>query len=200
MRRGSTVLGRHRSSGVSEATLGITRIVFAADEIADRVQELGREINEFYPPDEELLVIGLLKGAFVFTSDLVRALDRRSLSIDFVRAALYGSGTDPSRDVEILQDLASPVAGRHVLLVEDVVDSGKTLNRVGDVLASRSPHSLEVVAMLHKRIATDLRYEPRWVGFDAPPEWLVGYGLDLGERYRHLPYVAVVAPEAERGI
>jgi len=185
---------------VSEATPGITRIVFAGDEIADRVEELGREINEVYPPDEELRVIGLLKGAFVFTSDLVRALDRRSLSIDFIRAALYGRGTDPSRDVEILQDLASPVAGRHVLLVEDVVDSGKTLNRIGDVLASRSPRSLEVVAMLHKRIATDLRYEPRWVGFDAPPEWLVGYGLDLGERYRHLPYVAVVAPEAERGI
>jgi hypoxanthine phosphoribosyltransferase len=187
-------------SEVAEGYPAITRIVFAEDEIAARVQELGREINGFYPPEEELLVIGLLKGAFVFTSDLVRALDRRSLNVDFITAALYGRGTDPSRDVEIVQDLTSPVAGRHVLLVEDVVDSGKTLNRIGDVLAGRSPRSLEVVAMLHKRIATDLRYEPRWVGFDAPPEWLVGYGLDLGERYRHLPYVAAVAPDAERGI
>ncbi len=176
----------------------ITRVVFAADEIAARVRELGWEIDRFYAPEEELLVIGLLKGAFVFTSDLVRAIGRRSLSVDFITAALYGRGTDPSRDVQVLQDSAGPVAGRHVLLVEDVVDSGKTLNRIGDVIAGRSPRSLEVVAMLHKRIATDLRYEPRWVGFDAPPDWLVGYGLDLGERYRHLPYVAAVAPEAER--
>ena len=176
----------------------ITRVVFAEEEIAARVRDLGREIDRFYAPEEELLVIGLLKGAFVFTSDLVRAIGRRSLSVDFMTAALYGRGTDPSRDVQILQDSAGPVAGRHVLLVEDVVDSGKTLNRIGDVIAGRSPRSLEVVAMLHKRIATDLRFEPRWVGFDAPPEWLVGYGLELGERYRHLPYVAAVAPEAER--
>ena len=187
---------------MSESIAGypaITRVVFGEGEIAARVDELGREISEFYPPEEELLVIGLLKGAFVFTSDLVRAMDRRSLSVEFITAALYGQGTDPGRDVRILQDSAKAVAGKHVLLVEDVVDSGKTLNRIGDVLAARSPRSLEVVALLHKRIATDLRYEPRWVGFDAPPEWLVGYGLDLGERYRHLPYVAAVAPEGERG-
>jgi hypoxanthine phosphoribosyltransferase len=177
----------------------ITRVVFTEDAIAERVRELGREIGEFYPPEEELLVIGLLKGACVFTADLVRAMDRRSLRLDFLTAALYGPGTDPHRDVEILQDAGSPVAGRHVLLVEDVVDSGKTLNRIGDMLGSRSPRSLEVVAMLHKRIARGLRYEPKWVGFDAPSDWLVGYGLDLGERYRHLPFVAAVAPEGERG-
>lgn len=177
----------------------ITRVVFTEDEIAARVRELAKEIGEFYDGEEDLLVIGLLKGAFVFTADLVRALDRRSLDIEFVTAALYRRGTDPSREVEILRDSETPVAGRNVLLVEDVVDSGKTLNRIGDVLASRSPRSLEVVAMLHKRIANDLRYEPRWVGFDAPPDWLVGYGLDLGERYRHLPFVAAVAPEDERG-
>jgi hypoxanthine phosphoribosyltransferase len=175
-------------------------VVFSADRIAARVLELGREINEFYPRDEELLVIGLLKGAFVFMSDLIRAIDRRSLGVEFMTAGLYGHGTDPSREVKIVQDVTCPVAGKHVLIVEDIVDSGKTLNRIGDVLAGRSPRSLDVVAMLHKRIATELRYEPRWVGFDAPPEWLVGYGLDLGERYRHLPYVAAIAPEAEEHV
>jgi hypoxanthine phosphoribosyltransferase len=177
----------------------ITRVVYAEDTIAARVSELGREIDAFYPPEADLLIIGLLKGAFVFTADLVRAMDNRPLSVDFLTAALYGQGTDPSQEVKILRDLDIPIAGRHVLLVEDVVDSGKTLNRIGDALAARSPHSLEVVAMLHKRIASGLRYEPRWVGFDAPPDWLVGYGLDLGERYRHLPFVAAVAPDAERG-
>lgn len=177
----------------------ITRVVFTEDAITVRVRQLAEKITEFYEAEEDLLVIGLLKGAFVFTADLVRALDRRSLDIEFMTAALYRRGTDPSGDVEILRDSKTPVAGRNILLVEDVVDSGKTLNRIGDVLASRSPRSLEVVAMLHKRIASGLRYEPRWVGFDAPPDWLVGYGLDLGERYRHLPFVAAVAPEDQRG-
>lgn len=179
---------------------GIMRIVFTEEELATRVRELGREINEFYPLDEDLLIIGLMKGAFLFTGDLVRAIDRPSVQIDFMTAALYGDGTDATGKVEVLRDTDARVSGRHVLLVEDVVDSGKTLNRIGDVLSSRAPRSLEVCAMLHKRIANDLRYEPRWVGFDAPSEWLVGYGLDLGERWRHLPYVAAVDPEGVRGL
>jgi hypoxanthine phosphoribosyltransferase len=178
---------------------GIKRVIFSEEEIAVRVGELGREIDAFYPPDEELLFVGLLKGAFVFLSDLARAVNRASVKIDFLAAALYGEGTDPSGDVRLLYDMEAPIEGRHVLLVEDIVDSGKTLNRIGDELSCRSPRSLEVVAFLHKHVATNLRYEPRWVGFDAPPDWLVGYGLDLGERYRHLPFIAAVAPEGERG-
>jgi hypoxanthine phosphoribosyltransferase len=173
----------------------ITRVVFTEEELASRVRELGREINEFYPPDEELLIIGLLKGGFVFMGDLIRAIDRPSVQVDFMTAALYGDGTDSTGEVRVLRDSDTPIVGRHVLLVEDIVDSGKTLNRIGDTLMSRAPRSLEVCAMLHKRIPNDLRYEPRWVGFDAPPEWLVGYGLDLGERWRNLPYVAAVDPE-----
>jgi hypoxanthine phosphoribosyltransferase len=140
-----------------------------------------------------------LKGAFVFTGDLVRAMARAMVTVDFLTAALYGSGTDSSGEVELIHDTALDVEDRHVLLVEDIIDSGKTLNRIGDVLSTKSPRSLEVVALLHKRLSTDLRYEPRWVGFDAPPEWLVGYGLDLGERYRHLPFVGAVVPEDMRG-
>jgi hypoxanthine phosphoribosyltransferase len=186
-------------SEIATSYPGLERVVFSEEEIAARVRELGREIDAFYPSGEGLLVIGLLKGAFMFTSDLVRALERPAVEVDFLTAALYGDGTDGGRDVKLLQDAKAAVADRHVLLVEDIVDSGKTLNRIGDEFGARSPRSLEVCALLHKRIAPELRYEPRWVGFDAPPDWLVGYGLDLGERYRHLPFIGAIAPEGERG-
>ncbi len=187
---------------MSEALMrypGLKRIVFSEGEITARVADLGREIDAFYPLDEELLMVGLLKGAFVFMSDLARSMSRPSLTVDFLVAALYGEGTDPSRDVRLLYDIEAPIEGRNVLVVEDIVDSGKTLNRICDELSRRAPRSLEICTFLHKRFATDLRYEPRWVGFDAPPDWLVGYGLDLGERYRHLPFIAAVAPRTERG-
>ncbi len=184
---------------VAERYPDIKRVVFTGEQIATRVEEMGREIDAFYPPEDELLVIGLLKGAFMFVGDLVRALGRPSVKIDFLTAALYGDGTDASREVQLLRDTESPVSGHHVLLIEDVVDTGKTLNRIGDEIAGRSPRSLEVCALLHKRIAADLRYEPRWVGFDAPQDWLVGYGLDLGGRYRHLPFVGAIDPRGERG-
>lgn len=177
----------------------LERVVFSEETIAARVRELARAIDAFYPADDEMLVIGLLKGAFMFTSDLVRAFARPAVVVDFLTAALYGEGTDSSREVQLLHDVKQSIEDRHVLLVEDIVDSGKTLNRIGDLLAARNPRSLEVCAFLHKRIATGLRYEPRWVGFDAPPDWLVGYGLDLGERYRHLPFVGAVATGDKRG-
>lgn len=179
---------------------GLERVVFSEEQIAARVRELASEIEAFYPADDDLLVIGLLKGAFVFTSDLVRALERPGVRVDFLTAALYGDGTDSSREVQLLHDVKESVDDRHVLLVEDIVDSGKTLNRIGDLLAARNPRSLELCTFLHKRIAIELRYEPRWVGFDAPADWLVGYGLDLGERYRHLPFVGAVTAGDERGL
>jgi hypoxanthine phosphoribosyltransferase len=176
------------------------RLAFSEEEIDGRVEELAREIETFYPEDEEILVIGLLKGAFVFTADLVRALRRPRLRVDFVVAALYGEGTDSSREVRLLYDADAPIDDSHVLLVEDVVDSGKTLNRICDSLSDKRPRSLEVCALLHKHVTTVLRHEPRWVGFDAPSDWLVGYGLDLGERYRHLPFIATVATGGKKGI
>jgi len=187
-------------SEVATGYPGLQRVVFSEEEIASRVRQLGAEIDAFYPPEDELLVIGLLKGAYMFLSDLVRAIERPTLKVDFLTAALYGEGTDASGEVKLVRDVDAPVTGRHVLLVEDIVDSGKTLNRVGDVLLSKSPRSLEVCALLHKKATTGLRYEPRWVGFDAPSDWLVGYGLDLGERYRHLPFVGAIAVEEDRGI
>lgn len=183
-------------SGVAARYPGLKRVVFSAEQIATRVQELGREIDAFYPSDEELLVVGLLKGAFVFVSDLVRAISRPSVRVDFTIAALYGDGTDSNREVRLLHDPeAAAIEGRHVLLVEDIVETGKTLERIGDVLSRKSPRSLEVCALLHKRLAGGSRFEPRWIGFDAPTDWLVGYGLDLGERYRHLPFIAALEVE-----
>ncbi len=178
----------------------LERVVFSTEEIATRVEELGAEIDAFYPDGEKLLVIGLLRGAFMFVSDLVRAIERPEVDVDFLTAGLYGDTTDSTREVRVISDPQSSVTDRHVLLVEDIVDSGKTLNRIGDALRRHSPRSLEVCTLLHKRLADDLRYEPRWVGFDAPSDWLVGYGLDHAQRYRHLPFIAAIAHEDGKGL
>lgn len=171
---------------------GLDRVVFSAAEIRGRVEEMAREIDAYYPEGEELLVFGLLKGAFIFVSDLVRSIRRPELRVDFLVAALYGEERMGNSDVRLLYESDVSVEGRHVLLVEDIVDSGKTLARIGDALAERSPKSLEVCALLHKRLTRDLSHEPRWVGFDAPPDWLVGYGLDHRGRFRQLPFIAAI--------
>ena len=165
------------------------RIVYTAETIARRVREIADEITRYYPPDDDLLVLGLLKGSFIFLSDLVRAINR-PLHVDFIVASSYGSGTTSSGNVKLLYDPMAPIEGRHVLLVEDIVDSGNTINRLTEALGKRGPASLELCALLHKHLATDLALEPRWTGFDAPPEFLVGYGLDHAEDFRHLPFVA----------
>jgi hypoxanthine phosphoribosyltransferase len=169
--------------------LEVRRIVYAAGEIAGRVGEMGRQITAHYPADEELLVIGLLKGSFIFVGDLVREI-ARPLQVDFLVAASYGAGTVSSGDVRLLYDPEAKVRDRHVLLVEDIVDSGTTLNRLVPLLRKRAPRSLELCALLHKRLAPALALEPRWVGFEAPDEFLVGYGLDHSENFRNLPFIA----------
>lgn len=170
------------------ATLSLGTEVFSAKKIAARVAELGREINAHYQAGD-LLVLGLLKGSFIFLGDLVRNIPR-PLQVDFLVAASYGSGTTTSGDVRLLYDPETQLRGKHILLVEDIVDSGNTLNRLVRLLRGRGPRSLEICALLHKRIAPALEVEPRFVGFDAPPLFLVGYGLDHAEDYRHLPFIA----------
>jgi len=167
----------------------LRRILFTADQIASRVAQMGREIGEYFPPDEDILVIGLLKGSFIFVGDLVRTV-ARPLQVDFLVAGSYGAGTTSSGEVRLLYDPKAEVHGKHVLLVEDIVDSGTTLNRLVPLLRAREPRSLELVALLHKHIAPKLAIEPRWVGFDAPDEFLIGYGLDHSEDFRNLPFVA----------
>jgi len=166
----------------------VRRIALDEATIAARVRELGAEITHAYP-DGELLVLGLLKGSFIFLSDLVREI-ARPLQVDFLVAASYGEGTVSSGTVRLVYDPETVLEGKHILLVEDIVDSGRTLNRLMDLLGERKPRSLEICALLHKHIATELRHPARFVGFDAPNEFLVGYGLDHAENYRHLPYIA----------
>lgn len=166
----------------------VKRIAFDEETIAARVAELGAEITAAYP-DGDLLVLGLLKGSFIFLSDLVRQIIR-PLQVDFLVAASYGDATVSSGTVRLLYDPETRLEGKQILLVEDIVDSGRTLNRLMALLEERSPRSLGICALLHKRIAEELHYETRFVGFDAPNEFLVGYGLDHAENFRHLPYIA----------
>jgi len=149
---------------------------------------MGDEIAQAYP-DGDLLVLGLLKGSFIFLSDLVREI-RRPLQIDFLVAASYGDSMVSSGAVKLVYDPETELWGKHILLVEDIVDTGRTLNRLMDLLQARKPRSLEICALLHKHVAAELRYPTRFVGFDAPNEFLVGYGLDHAENFRHLPYIA----------
>jgi hypoxanthine phosphoribosyltransferase len=167
----------------------VRRIVYSEDEIAARVAAMADEIAAAYPEGEELLVLGTLKGSFIFVADLIRQI-ARPLHVDFVAAASYGAGTVSSGHVRLVYDPEAELAGRHVLLVEDIIDSGKTIERLIPLLRARGPRSLELCALLHKHVAPSLALEPRWVGFDAPAEFLVGYGLDHSENYRNLPFIA----------
>jgi len=166
----------------------LKRVAYDAETIAARVAELGDEITRAYP-DGDLLVLGLLKGSFIFLSDLVRHI-HRPIKVDFLVASSYGDATVSSGSVRLVYDPETELEGRHILLVEDIVDSGRTLNRLMDLLSQRKPQSLEICALLHKHLASELRREPLFKGFDAPDEFLVGYGLDHAESFRHLPYIA----------
>ena len=166
----------------------LKRVAFSEEQIAARVRQLGHEVTAAYP-DGTLLVLGLLKGSFIFVSDLVRQV-RRSLQIDFLVVSSYGAEKVSSGNVRLVYDPQADLEDHHILLVEDIVDSGRTLSRVIEVLGERRPASIEVCALLHKHHATHLTRPPRFVGFDAPNEFLVGYGLDHAENFRHLPYIA----------
>jgi hypoxanthine phosphoribosyltransferase len=166
----------------------VKSIVFDEAAIATRVQELGAEITEAYS-DGELLVLGLLKGSFIFLSDLVRTIER-PIQIDFLVASSYGRSKVSSGSVRLLYDPETRLDGKHILLVEDIIDTGKTLQRLMALLGTRRPRSLAICALLDKQLAVEVRPELRFVGFRAPPAFLVGYGLDHAENYRHLPFIA----------
>lgn len=166
----------------------LQRIVYTPEQIAERVREMGAEITRYYPEGEDLLVLGLLKGSFIFLSDLVRDIVR-PLQVDFLVASSYGSGTTTSGQVKLLYDPNADFTDKHVIIAEDIVDSGTTVNRLVPLLRQRGPRSLEMCALLHKHIAPNLVLEPRWVGFDAPHEFLIGYGLDHSENFRNLPFI-----------
>ena len=166
-------------------------MLVGADELQRRVAELGEQISRDYA-GRPLLLVGVLKGAVFFLSDLMRYIDV-PVEVDFMAVASYGSATDSSGVVRILKDLDAAIEGRDVLIVEDIVDSGLTLQYLMRNLGSRNPASLEVCALLTKPERRKVELPIRFVGFEIPNRFAIGYGLDLGERFRNLPYVAAVA-------
>jgi len=175
----------------------VGEILVQPDDLSRRVRELGRQISEDYA-DRELLLICVLKGAVFFLSDLMRQIDV-PCEVDFMAVASYGSSTDSSGVVRILKDLEAPIEDRHVLIVEDIIDSGLTLQYLLRNLGARDPASIEVCSLLTKPARRKVAVEPRYVGFEIADRFVVGYGLDYAERYRNLPYVAVLAAEPLAG-
>lgn len=164
------------------------RIVLSSTQIERRVHELAQEIGTAYSPDTELLVLGLLKGSFIFLADLVRQIPLPT-QVDFMVASSYGNATTSSGDVQLLYKPGMSIKGRDILLVEDIVDSGNTLAQLLPLLEEQGVASIETCVLLHKRIANLGEYEPKWTGFDSPPGFLAGYGLDYAEKYRALPHI-----------
>jgi hypoxanthine phosphoribosyltransferase len=162
-------------------------VLFDEEQIALRVAEMGDDITERYAASEPVIVLGLLKGSFIFLADLVRRI-RRPLHVDFLVTASYGAGRASSGELKFLYDPEVDLRDRHVIVVEDIVDSGTTVSRLVPILEEREPRSLEICTLLHKR-RVELEKEPIWVGFQAPQEFLVGYGLDHAEDFRHLPFI-----------
>ena len=160
--------------------------------IARRVAELGREIDARLPPGP-LTVVGVLRGAFIFMADLVRAIPRE-MTCDFLGVRSYGDATVSSGVVEITSDLSAPIAGRHVLLVEDIADTGLTLRYLQELLAARNPASIQTCVLLSKPTFTQPAIKPEFIGFEAPDAFVVGYGLDAAQLYRNLPYIAALEP------
>ena len=169
---------------------GVGEILVSEEELRNRVAELGREIASEYE-GRDLLLVGVLKGAVFFMADLMRELPL-PCEVDFMAISSYGSASDSSGVVRILKDLDINIEERHVLVIEDIIDSGLTLSYLMRNLRSRSPASLEVCALFVKESARKVRKSVRYVGFELPDRFVVGYGLDFAERYRNLPYVAVL--------
>jgi len=177
---------------VSELDDDIEEVLVSAEQIQARTAELAKEIDADYG-DREPLLVGVLKGAVMFMSDLARSLQRPS-TMEFMAVSSYGSATTSSGVVRILKDLDRDIATQHVLIVEDIIDSGLTLSWLLKNLAARQPSSIEVVALLRKPDAVKVPVPVRYVGFDIPNEFVVGYGLDYAERYRDLPYIGRLKP------
>ena len=177
--------------GTSEFTNPNLDVLFSEEQISARIKELGAEITAAYA-GKELVLVGVLKGSCVFLADLMRAIDL-NLSIDFMAVSSYKDGTVSTGDVEILKDLSNPIRDKHVLVVEDIVDTGLTLSRLLEILGSRGASSIKLASFLDKpepRIKKDLSIA--YVGFTIPNKFVVGYGLDAAGRYRNLPFIGVV--------
>ncbi len=184
---------------MEESDLGadLARVLVTEDQIQQRIRELAAAIDADYS-DRDLLLVGVLKGAVMVMADLSRAL-HLPVTMDWMAVSSYGSGTKSSGVVRILKDLDRDITGKHVLVVEDIIDSGLTLSWLLLNLRSRGPASVEVCTLLRKPDAAQVPVEVRYVGFDIPSEFVVGYGLDYGEHYRNLPFVGTLAQHVYSG-
>jgi hypoxanthine phosphoribosyltransferase len=178
----------------TEVHSDIGEVLITELEIQDKVAFLAKQITEDYR-GRDLLLVGVLKGAYVFMADLAREL-RLPVEFDFMAVSSYGSATKSSGVVRILKDLDYEITGRHVLLVEDIIDSGLTISYLLRYLEARGPASLEICSLLWKKGEQAVPLDIRYPGFEIPPRFVVGYGLDFAERYRNLPYVGVLKPSA----
>ncbi len=175
----------------------IQEVLFSAEQIAERVRELGRQISAEYA-GREVHLVGVLRGSALLVADLIREITV-PVSLDFIAISSYGSNTRSSGVVRLNKDLESSVEGRHVIVVEDIIDTGLTLNYLVNLLADRSAASLEVCALLDKPAARKAPVQARYVGFTVPDAFVVGYGLDYNQFYRGLPYIGVLRPEVYGG-
>lgn len=165
--------------------------MISAKMIAARIEELCAEIHEEFSGTDKLVVVGLLRGSFVFIADLVRELDL-PIEVDFLEASSYGDAMESSREVRILKDLRGAIEGRDVLVVEDIVDTGHTLHHVVSLLRSRAPARLKSIALLDKPDRREIDMKADWTGFEIPDEFVVGYGIDFAQRNRNLGYIGKV--------
>jgi hypoxanthine phosphoribosyltransferase len=172
----------------------IARILIDETTLTERTKALAAEIEADTVDQEDLLLICVLKGGYMFLADLSRAMTRPH-GIDFMGISSYGKGITSSGAVQIIMDLKAPIDGRHVLIVEDIIDSGRTLHYMRRNLLSRSPASLRICSLLNKPARREVEVPVNYIGFDIPDEFVVGYGLDFGELYRNLPFIAVLKPE-----
>ncbi|MDE0975560.1 MAG: hypoxanthine phosphoribosyltransferase [Candidatus Nanopelagicales bacterium] len=171
----------------------LAHVLLTEEELHNRIAELALQIAADYPEDEDLLLVGVLKGAVMVMADLARALPRQA-QMDWMAVSSYGSGTMSSGVVRILKDLDTDIAGRNVLVVEDILDSGLTLSWLLKNLGSRKPKSIQVFTLLRKPEGMKMKVDAKYIGFDIPNEFVVGYGLDYDQNYRNLRSIGTLAP------
>ncbi len=168
-------------------------MMISEQDIKNRVVQLGQQISEHYQTSDNLVMVGLLRGSFIFMADLARVI-KVDHSVDFMTASSYGNNTESSRDVHILKDLDDNIEGKDVLLVEDIIDTGNTLSKVMQILSLREPNSIQICTLLDKPSRREQEVNVKWVGFEISDEFVVGVGIDYAQKYRHLPFIGKVVP------